>query len=87
MGMNCWQTLAAKDRNHMKVFIWTSVRGALPTSKKAGALCKGCNASIEIVHHLFQDCPCISFIGKAICRWIFEIWGVSMSKMQLFTAS
>ena len=76
----------------MKVLIWKSLIGALPTREKAeyrgigSAVCKGCIANIEIVHHLFHNCPCISFVGKAICRWIFRIWGVRLSKMQLLSA-
>ena len=78
---------ASKGREHMKVFIWKSLIGALPTEENAeckgieSAVCKRCKANIEIVHHLFRNCPCISFVGKAICKWIFGIWGVKLSKM------
>ena len=82
-----------KGKDHMKVFVWKALMGALPTREKVecreigSEICKGCKANIEPLIHLFHDCPCISFVGTTICKWIFGIWGVKVSKMQLITAS
>ena len=90
MGKDCRQLWTSKGIDHVKVIIWKALMGALPTSAKAirgigSAVCKGCNASIEKMHHLFRDCPCISYAGIYICNWIFKIWGVRTLKVQFIS--
>ena len=48
-----------KGDDHMKVFIWKALMGALPTGENVvikgigSEMCKGCNLGIETMHHLF----------------------------------
>ena len=46
---------ASQGTDHMKVFVWKALMGALPTCEKAtigSMVCKGCNADIETMHLL-----------------------------------
>ena len=68
-----------------------SADGGHPYGSKSGnwrirKICTGCKGLVEMLHHLFVDCPCVLNSSIRLCGWVSKVWGVKISRMQLIVS-
>ena len=74
---------------HKNFFMWKIIMGAILIGVKAvvwgigSEVCAGCKAAVEMILHLFHDCPCLQHLSTHLSKWIGKVWSIHISRLGL----